>query len=164
MMKESESEIAQLCPILYDPMDCSLPGSSIHGIFQARVLEWGAIAFSRGSSQPRDQAWVSCIADRHFTVWSTTCLETWAFPSPPHIATTPSFILWISTVKYSWNSEALCICMSPLLKLCGRKVCCWLEVGKRHWACTSEGCTCEHSALVSRRRGKCQAEPPRGRH
>ena len=42
----SESEVAQSCPTLSDPMDCSLPGSSIHGIFQARVLEWGAIAFS----------------------------------------------------------------------------------------------------------------------
>ena len=41
---KSESEVAQLCPTLSDPMDCSLPGSSIHGIFQARVLEWGAIA------------------------------------------------------------------------------------------------------------------------
>ena len=41
-----ESEVAQLCPTLSDPMDCSPPGSSIHGIFQARVLEWGAIAFS----------------------------------------------------------------------------------------------------------------------
>ena len=44
---KSESEVAQLCPTLSDPMDCSLPGSSVHGIFQARVLEWGAIAFSR---------------------------------------------------------------------------------------------------------------------
>ena len=43
---KSESEVAQLCLTLSDPMDCSLPGSSIHGIFQARVLEWGAIAFS----------------------------------------------------------------------------------------------------------------------
>ena len=43
---KSESEVAQSCPTLSDPMDCSLPGSSIHGIFQARVLEWGAIAFS----------------------------------------------------------------------------------------------------------------------
>jgi len=43
---ESESEVAQSCPTLSDPKDCSLPGSSIHGIFQARVLEWGAIAFS----------------------------------------------------------------------------------------------------------------------
>ena len=46
MKVESESEVAQSCPTLSDPMDCSLPGSSIHGIFQARVLEWGAIAFS----------------------------------------------------------------------------------------------------------------------
>ena len=46
MKVRSESEVAQLCPTLSDPMDCSLPGSSIHGIFQARVLEWGAIAFS----------------------------------------------------------------------------------------------------------------------
>ena len=46
MKVKSESEVAQLCPTLLDPMDCSLPGSFIHGIFQARVLEWGAIAFS----------------------------------------------------------------------------------------------------------------------
>ena len=46
MRVKSESEVAQSCPTLSDPMDCSLPGSSIHGIFQARVLEWGAIAFS----------------------------------------------------------------------------------------------------------------------
>ena len=46
-MHESESEVAQSCLTLSDPMDCSLPGSSIHGIFQARVLEWGAIAFSK---------------------------------------------------------------------------------------------------------------------
>ena len=46
MKLKSESEVAQLCPTLRDPMDCSLPGSSVHGIFQARVLEWGAIAFS----------------------------------------------------------------------------------------------------------------------
>ena len=46
MKVKSESEVTRLCPTLSDPMDCSLPGSSIHGIFQARVLEWGAIAFS----------------------------------------------------------------------------------------------------------------------
>ena len=46
MKVKSESKVAQLCPTLSDPMDCSLPGSSVHGIFQARVLEWGAIAFS----------------------------------------------------------------------------------------------------------------------
>ena len=68
---ESESEVSQSCLTLCDPMDCSLPGSSVHGIFQARVLEWGAISFSRGSSQPRDPTWVSLIAGRHFTVWAT---------------------------------------------------------------------------------------------
>ena len=47
---KSEIEVAQSCPTLSDPMDCSLPGSSVHGIFQARALEWGAIAFSEGSS------------------------------------------------------------------------------------------------------------------
>ena len=66
-----ESEVAQSCPTLCDPMDCSRSGSSVHGIFQARVLEWVAISFSTGSSQPRDQTWVSCIAGRHFTVWAT---------------------------------------------------------------------------------------------
>ena len=66
-----ESEVAQLCPTLCDPMDCSLSGSSVRGIFQARVLEWIAISFSRGSSWPRDRTRVSCIAGRHFTVWAT---------------------------------------------------------------------------------------------
>ena len=65
---QSESEVAQSCPTLSDPMDCSPPGSSIHGIFQARILEWATISFSRGSSQPRDRTRVSCIADRRFTV------------------------------------------------------------------------------------------------
>ena len=65
------SEVAQLCPTLCDPIDCSLPGSSVHGIFQAIVLEWVAIFFSRGSSQPRARTWVSRIVDRRFTVWAT---------------------------------------------------------------------------------------------
>ena len=52
MKVKSESEVAQSCPTLSDPMDCSLPGSSVHGIFQARVLEWGAIAFSGQQASP----------------------------------------------------------------------------------------------------------------
>jgi len=51
---ESESEVAELCLTLCNPVDCSVPGSSVHGILQARILEWVAIAFSRGSSRPRD--------------------------------------------------------------------------------------------------------------
>ena len=59
---KSESEVTQLCPTLHDPVDCSPPGSSVHGIFQARVLEWGAIAFSdrRPSDQIRSVA-QSCL-------------------------------------------------------------------------------------------------------
>ena len=65
---ESESEVAQSCPTLCNPMDCSLSGSSVHGIFQARVLEWIAISFCRGSSLPRNRTQVSRIAGRRFTV------------------------------------------------------------------------------------------------
>ena len=68
--KESESEVAQSCPTLCDPMDCSLSGSSVHGIFQARVLEWIAISFSRVSSWPRNWTQVSPIAGRLFTIWA----------------------------------------------------------------------------------------------
>ena len=59
--------VAQFCLTLCDPMDCSPPGSSVHEIFQARILEWVAISFSRGSSQPRDRTQVSCTAGRSFT-------------------------------------------------------------------------------------------------
>ena len=64
---------AQSCPILCHPKDCSPPGSSVHGIFQARILEWVAISFSRGSSWPRDWAHISCVsctAGRFFTHWA----------------------------------------------------------------------------------------------
>ena len=64
--------IAKLCPTLWDPMDCSLPGSSLHGILQARILEWVAISFSRGSSQPRESTGASCIASGFFTDWAIT--------------------------------------------------------------------------------------------
>ena len=56
---------------LCDPMDCSPPGSSVPGVFLARLLEWVAIPFSRGSSQPRDQTQVSCIPGRILPVWAT---------------------------------------------------------------------------------------------
>ena len=70
-ISESESEVAQSCRTLCDPMDCSLPGFSVHGIFQARVLEWIAISFSRGSSRPRDRTWISHIGGRRFNLWAT---------------------------------------------------------------------------------------------
>ena len=61
----NKSEVAQSCPTLCNPLDCSLSGSSVHGIFQATVLEWIAISFSRGSSQPRART------HRRFTIWAT---------------------------------------------------------------------------------------------
>ena len=61
--------VTQLC--LCDPMDRSPPGSSVHGILQARILEWVVILFSRGFSKPRDQIRVSYIGGRFFTVWVT---------------------------------------------------------------------------------------------
>ena len=57
--------------VIGDPIDCSLPGSSVHGISQAGILEWVAILFSRGSSWSRNQTYVSCIAGRFFTLWAT---------------------------------------------------------------------------------------------
>ena len=63
--------VPRSCPTLCDLMDCSPPGSSIHGIFQARILGWVAISFPRGSPRPRDWIHVSRIAGRLFTVWAT---------------------------------------------------------------------------------------------
>ena len=82
---KSESEVAQSCPTLRDPMDCSLPGSSVHGIFRARVLEWGAIAFSditsswliyfiTGGLYPLNS--LTCFSQQFLPafLWTTTCL------------------------------------------------------------------------------------------
>ena len=72
---KKESEVVQSCPTLCNPTDCSLPGSSVQGIFQARILEWVAISFSRRSSQPGDWTQVSHIVGRRFTIWATR--EVW---------------------------------------------------------------------------------------
>ena len=71
MVERGKVLVAQSCSTLCNPMDCSLPGSAVHGILQARILEWVVVPFSRGSSQSRDQTQVSCFAGRFFTVWDT---------------------------------------------------------------------------------------------
>ena len=71
ILSEWVREVTQSCPTLCDPMDCSPPGSLVHGIFQAWILEWVAISFSRGSSQPRDRTQVSRVVCRCFTIWAT---------------------------------------------------------------------------------------------
>ena len=76
--QESEVKVlvAHLCLTDWDCVDCSPPGSFVHGILQARILEWAAISFCRGSSQPRDWNWVSCIAGRFYTLWATREADT----------------------------------------------------------------------------------------
>ena len=90
--------VAQSCPALHDPMDCSLPGSSIHGILQARILEWVAMPSSRGSSQPRDGTQVFSVSYTgrwilyHCTAWEA------------HL------VIWIvpKLVGCSWTRVTLC--------------------------------------------------------
>ena len=69
--------VTQWCSTLCNPMDRNPPGSSVHGILQARVLEWDVVPFSRGSSQPRDQTQVFCFAGRFFTIWAMMLSSGW---------------------------------------------------------------------------------------
>ena len=71
MIYNTTTQVTQLCPTLCASVDCCLPGSSVHGILQARLLEWVAISFSRRSSRPRDRTQVSHIAGRRFNLWAT---------------------------------------------------------------------------------------------
>ena len=102
------------CPTLCDPVDCSPPGSSVHGIFQARVLEWVAISFSKGSSQCRDWNWVSCIAGRCFTLWP--CLHVligWVgriFSQLIHLSNYHDVCFKYLTILFSYSVQSL-ICV-----------------------------------------------------
>ena len=111
--RKKESEVTQSCSILWDPVDCSLSGSSIRGIFQAGVLEWVAISFSRGSSWPRGETQVSRIAGRCFTLWATRealwVLEWVAYPFSngssqsrdwTHCCNRPGFNPWIEKIHW----------------------------------------------------------------
>ena len=72
IIKESwDSFITKLYPTVCNPLDCSLPVSSVHEILQARILKWVAVPFSRGSSRPRNRNRVSCIVGKFFTNWAT---------------------------------------------------------------------------------------------
>ena len=83
-----------ICPTLWDPMDCSLPGSSIRGIFQARILEWVAIFFSKRSSQLRDWTRVSHIIGRCLTIWATRWI------SPIFCLFSNLIALWLGNIIY----------------------------------------------------------------
>ena len=106
----SEVKSLQSCPTLCDPVDCSLPSSSVHGILQARILEWVAISFSRGSSWPRDRTWVSCIGGRSFNLWATR--EAWSKSHQnsgtqhPHLCQGLA-ICSHSNIQYSISSQSM---------------------------------------------------------
>ena len=93
----THTQVAQSCPTLCDPMDCSPPGSSVHGIFQAWILEWVAVSFSRGSSWPRDRTRVSRIVGRRFTIWATREVH------QKHRRVVASFKRMSVEIFYRWN-------------------------------------------------------------
>ena len=100
---------AQSCPTLCNPMDCSPPGSSVHGIFQARILIWAAISFSRGSSQPQEWTPVSWIAGRFLTT------EPHGKPYTP----SPSFLMLLGLYTHHSNLYLhICTSLSSLQRLC----------------------------------------------
>ena len=82
--------------MLCDSIGCSFPGSSVHGILQARISEWVAIPFSKGSSQPREGTQASCIAGRLFIVWATR--EAWA---------SPQFCVCFCTCLTAWPQQLM---------------------------------------------------------
>ena len=106
LWSEVKPLVTQSCLTLCDPMDCSLLGSSVHGIFQARILEWVAISFSRGSSNTREWTWVSRIAGRFFTIWATReahmshIIEQWtSYLNSRHTATSSGRFVYLGHVK-----------------------------------------------------------------
>ena len=97
--------VTQSCLTVYNRMDCSLPGSCVYRILQARILEWVVIPFSRGSSQPRDQTWVTCISGRFFTIWAIRkAKKKKKVPLSPHLRIGLSkkaqilYMLWICSL------------------------------------------------------------------
>ena len=112
MKVKSESEVAQSCPTLSDPMDCNPPGSSVHGIFQAKTLRWVAISLSGGSSQPRDWIYVSCVScigRRVLHHWATWQARFSPHKNPNHIVGAnnkslgmdPYYPMWLFTLIHS---------------------------------------------------------------
>ena len=113
-------------PTPCDPVDCSLPGYFVHGILQARILEWVAISFSRGSSWPRYHTRVSCIAGRFFTIWTTRkahlCMHVSILPQTP----------LPSRLPHNIEQSSMCYTVSP----------CWLSILKIAEDMENLNCNC----------------------
>ena len=104
MKVKSESEVAQLCPTLRDPMDCSLPGSSVHGIFQARVLKWGAIAFFDDKPRQHIRKQRHHFADKAMVFPAVMCgCESWTTKKAER-GRIDAFELWCWTARISKQS------------------------------------------------------------
>ena len=111
MKVESERKVTQSCLTLSNLIDCSLPGSSIHGIFQARVLEWDAIAFSR-----QHCIFINQVIE-HESVFLDSSLFYWPFvpPTPPHTHLLQNYIYLITvTIQYVFHPEGLFYCIIAL--------------------------------------------------
>ena len=106
------SLVAQSCPTLCNPMDCNLPGSSIHGILQARILEWVAMPSSRASSQPRDWTQVSCITDGSFTVWEQVRAHTHPHAQEWYTLKFFSYIWILRKVIFEWMKLLVILSLS----------------------------------------------------
>ena len=97
--------VAQSCLTLCNPMDCSPPDFSVHGILQARILEWVAIPFSRESSRLRDRSQVSCIAGRFFTIWATR---------EAHVLSCSSFAVQLLNCVWLFATPWIAACQASL--------------------------------------------------
>ena len=119
MPKNVQMLVVQSCLTLCNPIDYNPPGCSVPGILQARILEWVAIPFSRGSSQPRDWTWVSCIAGCFFTIWATwEAQRHWAQPigkGPPETRTQISGFRVQSAHHYTMELWHPVWCLSDLV-------------------------------------------------
>ena len=136
------SELAQSCLTLCDNMDCSLPGSSVHGIFQARILEWVSISFSRGTSRPRNWNQVSLILGRRFTIWATReavwITTNWKILKQKGI---PDHLTWLLRNLYAGLEATL---------ITGHGTTVWFQIGKGvHQGCILSPCLFNLYAMQS---------------
>ena len=109
--------VTQSCPTLCDSVDCGSPGSSAHGILQARILEWVANPFSRESSWRRDWTWVSCIGGRFFTIWVIREVHNWKSKDLKWVSLEDPWF-WVARLPLTFQE---CLCTKSLqmhLTLC----------------------------------------------
>ena len=117
-------KVVQFCPTLWDPIDCI-----VHGILQARILEWVAFPFSRGSSQPTDRTQVSCIAGGFFTIWATCMLESEISEQKCYLGKTAFLSRWaLRGQNYLGDTVILSAIFIKYLP----HACHWLDTGDPH--------------------------------